>query len=181
MEDWNYGAWLRAPLSNQIRKSTIVVPGFYQQKKESKVSKDAGSEPFSKSHQASLPENGVLTKPLEKVTLDTLFPNISNSAAYPTVRELEDPSLGFGEQLNTKRSFVHTLHENDAELEKGDMMEDVDGNLELFIKSESATSAKPGTKIEMYLKAQFNPQSRVSLHHLSLGQIGSLWLTFLIL
>ena len=144
MEDWNYGAWLRAPLSNQIRKSTIVVPGFYQQKKESKVSKDVGSEPFSKLHQASLPENGVPTKPLEKVTLDTLFPNISNSAAYPTVKELEDPSLGFGEQLNTKRSFVHTLHENDAELEKGDMMEDVDGNLELFIKNESATSAKPG-------------------------------------
>ena len=39
---------------------------------------------------------------------------------------------------------MHTLHENDAELEKGDMMEDVDGNLELFIKNESATSAKPG-------------------------------------
>lgn len=33
VEDRKYGTWLRAPLSNKIRKSTIVVPGFYQQKK----------------------------------------------------------------------------------------------------------------------------------------------------
>lgn len=38
---------------------------------------------------------------------------------------------------------MHTLYETDAKREKGDMMGAMDGNLELFIKKESATSAKP--------------------------------------
>ncbi|KAK9984156.1 hypothetical protein SO802_033681 [Lithocarpus litseifolius] len=97
VEDRNYGAWLQAPLSNQIQKSTIVVPGFYQQKKDSKISMDAGGEPSAMPHQASPPENEVLIKPLEKVTSDTLSPNILRPDAYPSVRELEDPPSGFGE------------------------------------------------------------------------------------
>ena len=31
VEAHQYGAWLRAPLFSQTKKSTIVVPGFYKQ------------------------------------------------------------------------------------------------------------------------------------------------------
>ena len=44
VEDRKYGTWLRAPLSNHIRKSTIAVPGFYQQKKVSSASTVEGRD-----------------------------------------------------------------------------------------------------------------------------------------
>ena len=143
VKDWNYGAWLRAPFSNQIRKSTIVVPGFYQQKKDSKVSNNSRSEPLLKPHQASSPKNGVPMKPLEKVIPDSLLPSISNSTAHPIFRGLDDLPPRFRGQFNIKRNLVHTLYEIHAELNKCDMMEDIDGNLEFLSKKESATLAKP--------------------------------------
>ena len=88
VEDRNYGAWLWAPLSNQIRKSSIDVLGFYQQKKDSKVSKEEGSESSSKPPKASLPKSGTSTKSLAKVTPISVHPNFSNPAAYPSVRDL---------------------------------------------------------------------------------------------
>ena len=95
-KDRNYRAWLRAPSSNQIRKSTIVVLSFYQQKKDSKVSIDLGSVDLLKPHQAPLPENRVSTGSLVKVNLVSLPPNISNTALYPIFRDLEDLPPGFG-------------------------------------------------------------------------------------
>lgn len=112
VEDRKYGAWLRAPLSNQIRKSTIAILGFYQQKKDSKVSKEEGCGPSSKPNQVPSPENGILMKSLEKVTLVSVLPN---SAAYPSVKILDDLPLGFGGQPNTKNKFLYTLHKPDAE------------------------------------------------------------------
>lgn len=43
-KDRKYGTWLRVPLSNHIRKSTIAVPGFYQQKKVSSASTVEGRD-----------------------------------------------------------------------------------------------------------------------------------------
>nr|POE67029.1 hypothetical protein CFP56_75472 [Quercus suber] len=102
------------------------------EKKESKFSKEAGYEPFSTFHQASSPEFGVPTTPLEKVTSGTLFSNISNIAVNPVVRELEDPPPGFGEQLSSIKKFGNTLYDIVAEKEKGEVMEAADGNMELF-------------------------------------------------
>ena len=109
MEDQKYKAWLRAPLSNQIRKSTIAVLGFYQQKKYSKVSKGEGREPSLKPHQTSSSKSGNLMKPLDKVIPISVPPNISNSTTYPSDRDLEDLPSGFGGQANTKSNFSHAF------------------------------------------------------------------------
>ena len=84
-------------------KSSIDVLGFYQQKKDSKVSKEEGSESSSKPPKASLPKSGTSTKSLEKVTPISVHPNFSNPAAYPSVRDLEDLLLGFKGQPITKK------------------------------------------------------------------------------
>ena len=109
MEDQKYKAWLRAPLSNQIRKSTIAVPGFYQQKKYSKVSKGEGREPSLKPYRTSSSKSGNLMKPLDKVIPISVPPNISNSTTYPSDRDLEDLPPGFGGQANTKSNFSHAF------------------------------------------------------------------------
>ncbi|KAL0010815.1 hypothetical protein SO802_005923 [Lithocarpus litseifolius] len=100
VEDRKYGAWLRAPLSNQIRKSTIAVPGFYQQNRDSRVSKEEGCGPSSNSPQVPSSELGTPMKPLEKVTPISVPPN---SAAYPSVRILDDLPPSFGGQPITKK------------------------------------------------------------------------------
>ena len=151
VEDRKYKAWLRAPLSNQIRKSTIAVLGFYQQKKYSKVSKGEGREPSLKPHQTSSSKSGNLMKPLDKVIPISVPPNISNSTTYPSDRDLEDLPPGFGGQANTKSNFSHAFYEFDAELGKGDVMEDRDGKLEMLPRKGSATSEKPrdeGSKVK---------------------------------
>ncbi|KAL0004666.1 hypothetical protein SO802_012227 [Lithocarpus litseifolius] len=128
VEDRKYGAWLRAPLSNQIRKSTIAVPGFYQQNRESRVSKEEGCGPSSSSPQVPLTVMGTPLKPLEKVIPVSVPPN---SAAYPSVRILDDLPPGFGGQPITKNDFSYTLHKSDAEQGKGDVMEDGVKNVKL--------------------------------------------------
>nr|POE53651.1 hypothetical protein CFP56_36815 [Quercus suber] len=136
--------------SEEIRKSTIAIPSFYQQKKDSKVLKDEGREPSSKPHRASSSKSGTPTKSLEKVIPIPTPSNISNSAAYPSDRDLEDHPSGFGGQPNTKRNFSHTFYESNVELGKGDVMEDGGGNLEMLPRKGPATSEKPrdeGSKV----------------------------------
>ena len=50
-----------------------------------------------------------------------------------------------------KKKFLHTLYESEAEQEKGDVMEDGDGKLELLPRKGTATSEKPrdeGSKVK---------------------------------
>ena len=108
-KDRNYGAWFRAPLSNQIRKSTIVVPGFFQQKKVSKVSQNSESTDLSKPHQTPSLENRASTGSLDKVNSDSLPQDISNDALYPNCKDLDDPLLGFGGQISAEVNFTQTL------------------------------------------------------------------------
>nr|POE79028.1 hypothetical protein CFP56_76878 [Quercus suber] len=111
-------------------------------KKDSKVPKDLGSIDFSKSHQASLLENGVPTESLEKVIPNSSLPNISNSASYPIFKDLIDLPRGFRGQLNVEGNFAHNLHDIDVELNKFDAMEGVDGNLEMLPNEESIIPTK---------------------------------------
>lgn len=52
---------------------------------------------------------------------------------------------------------MHTLYKIDAEREKGDVMGAMDGNLELFIKKESATSAQPRHQKGGVFESLFQP------------------------
>ena len=110
--DQKYGVWLRAPLSNHIKKIHHCCSKFLSTKERFKASKEEGSEQSSKPHQASLPKSNTLLNSLERVTLVSMLPN---SAEYPSVRILEDLLPGFGGQPNTKNNFLYTLHESDAE------------------------------------------------------------------
>ena len=106
-----------------------------------------------KPHQASLLKSGIPTKSLEKVTPISVHPNFSNPASYPSVRDLEDLLPGFKGQPNTtkKKKILHTLYESKAEQEKGDVMEDGDGKLELLPRKGTAILEKPrdeGSKVK---------------------------------
>ena len=142
VEDRKYETWLRAPLSNHIKKSTIVVPGFYQQKKDSKASWAEGSKPASNPHQPSSPVSGTSTTTSEKVTPFFVLPTLFNSAAYPSVKDLEDLPLAFKGQFNANGNFSHIVFEFDAVQGKGDVMEDGIGNLGLLPREGSAFSEK---------------------------------------
>jgi len=89
-KDRKYGVRLRAPLSNQIRKTTVVVPGFYQQKKDSKSSKDFDNSIPSKNPHATMPKTKApKTSPLKVIPNSSLAIN-SNSVSCPISRDLMD-------------------------------------------------------------------------------------------
>lgn len=146
VEDWKYGAWLRAPLFNQIRKSTTVVPGFYQQRKDSKGSKDYENANHTNNQQAAMTENGALVNPLQKVIPDSSLLIIANSISHPISGDLNDFPPGFGVQLEEKGNFAQTLHEIDEKLTKFDAMEGVDGNLEDLPNKESINPENPSAE-----------------------------------
>ena len=73
------------------------------------MSKEEGSESSSKPYQASLPKSGTSTKSLENVTPNSVHPNFSNPAAYPSVRDLEDLLPGFKGQPNTNKNKKKTF------------------------------------------------------------------------
>ena len=110
VEDRKYGMWLRAPLSNKIRKSTIVVPGFYQQKKASGASTDEEREPVSNPSQSAVPAKETSITSMVKVTPNSVLPIFSCSVVCPSVRDEQVIPLGFEGQIHTKRNFLVSTH-----------------------------------------------------------------------
>ena len=132
VEDRKYGTWLRAPLSNQIRKSAIVVPGFYQQKKAPGASTDEEREPVSKPSQSATSAKEISMTSTVKVTPKSVLPIFSCSVACPSIRDGEEIALGFEGQIHTKGNFPHTPSTPEEKQCKGDVMDEGVGNLELI-------------------------------------------------
>jgi len=130
VEDRKYGTWLRAPLSNNVKRSTIAVPGFFQQKKASHASTVEEKEPVSKPHQPVTPASRTSTSSTEKVTPKSELPIFSYSVAYPSVRDGDEFPPGFEGHLHTKGNFPHSLSVSDEKQGKVDVMDEGVGNLE---------------------------------------------------
>ena len=107
VEEKKYGTWLRAPLSNHIRKSTIAVPGFYQQKKAPGASTVEEREPVPKSYQSATPTREISMTSTKKVTPKSVLPTFSCSVAYPSVSDGEEFLPSFEGQIHKKETF-HT-------------------------------------------------------------------------
>ena len=130
VEDRKYGMWLRAPLSNNVKRSTIAVPGFFQQKKASHASTVEEKEPVLKPHQPVTPASKSSTSSTEKVTPKSELPIFSYSAAYPSVRDGDEFPPGFEGHLHTNRNFPHSLSVLNEKQGKVDVMDEGVGNRE---------------------------------------------------
>ena len=126
VEARQYGVWLRAPLFNPIRKSTVVVPRFYKQKKENlRPTTIGGPAPTSK------PQNPLMSRSAsaahtQKVTTESPPPIITNPILNNDSRISEDFPLGFEGQNFKKGNFTQQLQEIDEELTKFDGIEGID-------------------------------------------------------
>ena len=123
-----YGAWLRAPLFSQTQKSTVVVPGFYKQRRESfHTTATTGSFPPSKLQNPSeSPSSPVAST--QKVTPVSPPIIITNQVPDDTARICEDFPPGFEGQAAEKGKFARQLQEIDEGLAKFEDMEGINSN-----------------------------------------------------
>ena len=143
VEARQYGAWLRAPLFNPIRKSTVVVPGFYKQKKENLRSTTTGGPSPTSTPQNPLVSQTASAAPTQKVTAKFSPPIISNPVLNNDSRISEDFPPGFEGQNFKKGNFTQQLQEIDEELAKFDDMEGIDINTESLPNQDSTTLLSP--------------------------------------
>ena len=128
VEARQYGAWLRAPLFSQTQKSTIVVPGFYKQWKETSHTKATnGSFPTSKPQNLSASPPPPVA-PIQKVTPVSSPIIITNPISDNNARNCEDFPSGFEGQTAKKGKFAWQLQEIDEGLAKFEDMEGIDTN-----------------------------------------------------
>ena len=139
VEARQYGAWLRAPLFNPIRKSTVVVPGFYKQKKENLCpTTTGGSTPTSKSQNPPVSQTAPAAH-TQKVTTKSSPPIITNPILNNDSKISEDFPPGFKGRNFKKGNFTQQLQEIDKELAKFDDMEGIDINTESLPNQDSTT------------------------------------------
>ena len=139
VEARQYGAWLRAPLFNPIRKSTVVVLGFYKQKKENlRSTTTGGPSPTSTPQNPPVSQTASAT-PTQKVTAKFSPPIITNPVLNNDSRISEDFPPGFEGQNFKKGNFTQQLQEINEELAKFDDMEGIDINAESLPNQDSTT------------------------------------------
>lgn len=81
---------MHAPLFNLAKKSTVVVPGFCEQRRETSRTETPSGEP-----QNPLVKQSRLVVPMQKVTPESSFPIIINSILVENSRDCDDFPLGF--------------------------------------------------------------------------------------
>ena len=143
MEARQYGAWLRAPLFNPIRKSTVVIPSFYKQKKENlHPTTTGGPAPTSTLQNPPVSQTAPAAQ-TQKVTTKSSPPIITNPILNNDSKIFEDFPSGFEGQNFKKGNFTQQLQEIDEELAKFDDMEGIDINTESLPNQDSTTLLSP--------------------------------------
>lgn len=101
-----YRAWMHAPLFSPAKKSTVVVPGFYEQRRETSRTETPGGAAFTFKPQNPPAKQSPPVVPMQKVTPESSFPIIINSILVDNSRGCDDFPLGFEVY---KRKFHKTI------------------------------------------------------------------------
>ena len=132
-----------APLFSLAKKSIVIVPRFYKQRKGTTSTQTSSGAASTFNPQNPLEKQAPLVVPMHKVTSEFTPPITKNSILANNSMDCDDFPLGFEGEKFAKGNFTWQLKEIDKESTKFDTMKGIDINLELLPYQNSTTPKCP--------------------------------------